>query len=180
MHAAAAITPTATTTRRATCVKTIVFTDIESSTELTATMGDDAWLDLLCAHDDLVEACAVEFDGIVVKSLGDGFMMAFPSPAAAAAFCLELRRRLDADVVLGELRVRAGIHCGSVVPRRNDFYGTTVNTAARVSGHAIGGQILVSAAVAEALDASMTVPFENVELKGLPGTHQLSSLVAPA
>ncbi len=178
MHAAATITSTPTTTRHAACVKTIVFTDIESSTELTAALGDDAWVDLLIAHDTLVEACAAEFDGTVVKSLGDGFMLAFPSPAAAADFCINLRRRLDDDLALGELRVRAGIHCGSVVPRRNDFFGTTVNTAARVSGQAIGGQTLVSEEVAKLLDVTMTVPFGEVELKGLAGTYQLSSLVA--
>ncbi len=178
MQAAAAIASTSTATRRATCVKTIVFTDIESSTELAAVLGDDVWLDLLFAHEAVVEECADEFDGTVVKSLGDGFMLAFPSPKAAAAFCITLRRNLDADPVLGELLVRAGIHCGSVVPRGNDFFGTTVNTAARVAGQAIGGQTLVSSAVAEALGMTMTVPFADKELKGLPGTYHLSSLIA--
>ncbi len=177
MTAAATIASTPTTTRRATCVKTIVFTDIESSTELSAALGDDAWLDLLFGHEDVVEVCAAEFNGTVVKSLGDGFMLAFDTPSDAAAFCVTLRRRLDDHPQLGELLIRAGIHCGSVVPRGSDFFGTTVNTAARVAGQAIGGQTLVSADVAAALDITATVPFAQTELKGLPGTYQLSSLV---
>ena len=175
------ITNPAETTRRpvrqAACEMTIVFTDIESSTELTAAFGDEAWLDILIAHDDIVEACADEFDGNVIKSLGDGFMLTFAAPAAAAAFCIELRNRLDECDALEGIRVRAGIHHGSVIPRRGDVYGTAVNTAARVSGQAIGGQTLVSAEVARHLDASSTVPFAAVELKGLEGTHELFSLV---
>lgn len=156
---------------------TIVFTDIESSTELTATNGDEGWLDLLICHDDIVEACAAEHGGTIVKSLGDGFMLTFDAPSTAAAFCLDLRRRLDDCADLADIRIRAGIHHGSVIPSRGDFYGTAVNTAARVAGQAIGGQTLVSETVARQLDAECTVPFAHVGLKGLPGTYRLSSLV---
>ena len=74
------------------------------------------------------------------------------------------------------IRVRVGIHVGTVVEREGDFFGTNVAMAARVAAQAGGGEILVSDDVRQALrevDDIVLVDFREAELKGLPGTHRL-------
>jgi class 3 adenylate cyclase len=114
-------------------------------------------------------------DGHVVKSQGDGFMIAFGDPAQAVLCTIEVQRALHGSADRwGAIRVRFGIHMGTSVRRGDDLCGLNVAMAARVAGHAGGGEILVSDSVRDALegvsDIRLGTPRE-VELKGLRGTH---------
>ena len=70
---------------------TIAFTDIEDSTKLNGLLGDDRWMAVLHAHNELITSATAEFDGTVVKNQGDGFMLAFPSSRRAMASALSTR-----------------------------------------------------------------------------------------
>jgi len=117
----------------------VVFTDLEGFTRYTSENGDDAALALLEDHHRAIGPVVRGRGGRVVKRLGDGLMLTFPTSAAAAHGALELL-----DVAPDQLRMRAGIHVGDVVVTRDDVLGHVVNVAARVTEQAKGGQALVT------------------------------------
>jgi class 3 adenylate cyclase len=126
---------------------TIVFTDIESSTEMMERLGEDRWLEVIVIHNRLVRDCVREHGGDVVKSQGDGFMIVFASASAALDCAVELQRLLsrhNAGDPGQALRVRVGLHTGNIFQADDDFFGKAVVLAARITGRAHGGEILVS------------------------------------
>ncbi|WP_307827969.1 adenylate/guanylate cyclase domain-containing protein [Nocardioides sp. SYSU D00038] len=154
----------------------ILFSDIESSTALNEEVGDQAWVRLLRKHDEVVRARVERHGGHVVKTQGDGFMVAFSEPGEAVRCAVDVQRAFDRRRRRGRrsLLLRIGVHHGDVVHRDNDIFGRNVAHAARVAALAEGGQVLVSRAVAEALaDQDDVVLGEErlVELKGLTGEH---------
>jgi class 3 adenylate cyclase len=127
---------------------TIVFTDIEGSTELMEKLGEDRYLKGLLTHNQIVRRCVAQFEGEVVKSQGDGFMLAFASASAALACSVELQRafaRYSAERPEEPLRIRIGVHTGNIFQSEEDLHGRAVVLAARITGQAQGGEILVSA-----------------------------------
>jgi adenylate cyclase len=159
---------------------TLFFSDIEDSTALNHKIGDAAWLRVLAGHDAIVRARVEKFRGQVVKTAGDSFMVAFRDAEAACRAALgiqkDLRRNRDHRLWLAPLKVRIGIHTGRVLTRDGDYFGRNVAMAARVAACAVGGEVLASDAVREALDEDAAVLLTEgdvVELKGLPDQHQL-------
>jgi class 3 adenylate cyclase len=158
---------------------TIFFTDIENSTQLNARMGDRTWVKVLEAHDQVLRARIAQYRGQVVKTAGDGFMVAFRDAEAAcrAAVGIQSDLRRPSEVLRrhGKVRVRIGIHTGQVVAKDGDYFGENVALAARVADLASGGEVLCSDAVREALEDDAQValvdPTEPIALKGLPGEH---------
>lgn len=158
----------------------VLFSDIVDSTSLNERLGDEEWIGLLDAHDRLVRRCVTEHRGHIVKSQGDGFMIAFGDPAEAVRAGIQIQDALgeadDQALRRTPIRVRVGIHTGPVVERDGDIFGRNVALAARVASQAGGGQILVSDDVRQVLrDAEdiVLVDFREAELKGLPGRHRL-------
>lgn len=155
----------------------IVFSDIEGSTEYNAAMGDRAWVKLLEKHNKLVQARVDKHGGHVVKTQGDGFMIAFADPENAVRFATDVQRALAENPQRWQaIRVRIGVHMGTSVRRGADLFGLDVAMAARVAGQADGGEILVSEPVGDAvehLDDVVLGAAREVELKGLPGAHRL-------
>ena len=164
---------------------TLVFSDIEDSTALNERLGDDTWVRVLAAHDSLVRSRVERYRGQVVKSFGDGFMIAFRDTEAACRAAVgvqkDLRRTLDPMLrVVAPVRVRIGVHTGEVISKDGDYFGRNVAMAARVGALATGGEVLATDAVAQALDddaAVELVAMGEVELKGLPGQHQVWRVV---
>lgn len=157
----------------------ILFSDIEDSTAINERLGDRAWVKVLGGHERLVRSRVDAHQGYVVKSQGDGFMVAFSEPrqaieCAAAVQCALARRDRRSR---GEpIRVRIGIHLGRTVERDGDLFGRNVALAARVASAGDGGQILVSSAAADRAGELAGLPLvrpRDVELKGLPGRHRL-------
>jgi adenylate cyclase len=126
----------------ATTELTVVFTDLEGFTRYTAQAGDDAAIALLADHHRVVGPIVRSRGGRVVKRLGDGLMLSFPSPEAGVLAALEL-----VPVAPEPLRLRAGVHCGEALVTRDDLIGHVVNVAARVAESARGGQVVVTDAV---------------------------------
>ncbi len=154
---------------------TIVFSDIEGSTDRNATVGDDAWFELLSQHNDVIRASARRFGGTVVKNQGDGFMLTYPSARRALHSAVDMQQRFD--VLSDDLRIRVGMHTGeAIVDDEGDLFGWHVNFAARVAAKAAGGEILVSGLTRAILETRGDIDFGepvNAELKGIPGMHAL-------
>ena len=121
---------------------TFLFTDIEGSTRLWQEQPD-AMRAALVRHDEILRT-AIESHGYVVKTMGDGFHAAFAAAHDAVNACIVAQRAIDAEAwaTTGSLRVRMGLHTGPAELRDGDYYGTTVNRAARVMSVAHGGQVV--------------------------------------
>jgi adenylate cyclase len=155
----------------------ILFSDIEDSTAMNERMGDKAWVRLLGQHDKIVRKLVTNHHGHVVKSQGDGFMVAFAQPRQAVDCSVDMQRAFARRAKRpGDkgIRVRIGIHMGKSVRRGDDLFGRNVAMAARVAAEADGGEILVSESVRDAVadDIDVGTP-RDVELKGFGGSHRL-------
>jgi adenylate cyclase len=160
---------------------TLLFSDIEDSTSLNEQLGDKGWVRLLDVHDELVHRLVDRERGHVVKSQGDGFMIAFGEADAAVRVATGLQHSITGTrsrtLRRTPIKVRVGIHAGRVVARDGDYFGLNVAMAARVAAQATGGEILVTDGVRESVaDVTFELRSKAVELKGIPGTHQLWSV----
>jgi class 3 adenylate cyclase/tetratricopeptide (TPR) repeat protein len=155
---------------------TVVFTDIVGSTALAADLGDRRWRELLDRHDELVRAAVTRFGGAVVQFIGDGTLSTFDGPGRAIECAWALR---EAVKPLG-IEIRAGVHTGEIELRGDDIGGIAVHIGARVAARADRSEILVSQTVADVV-AGSGIQFEPRgahELKGVPGTWQLSAVLS--
>jgi class 3 adenylate cyclase len=151
----------------------ILFSDIEESTALNERIGDRAWVRLISSHDKLVRRHVKKHAGHVVKSQGDGFMVAFAQPDQAVQCSIDVQHSLRLRP--NGIRVRIGIHMGKSVRRGDDLFGRNVAMAARVAAQANGGEILVSEVVRDAV-IDEGIAFDDgrdVELKGFSGSYRL-------
>jgi class 3 adenylate cyclase/DNA-binding transcriptional MerR regulator len=144
----------------------IAFLDLTGYTALTEERGDEAGADLADRLAALVHQAAQPHGGNPVKWLGDGVMFYFPEPAAAVLTALDLVEQTPATV---DVRARVGVNAGRVIFREGDYFGKTVNVAARIADYARPGEVLVSDEVKERWSGD-GVKFEAigpVTLKGL-------------
>ena len=133
-------------------VRSVMFTDIVGSTELAQRMGDHVAFELVTQHDLIVRGSVNAGMGRVIKHTGDGIMAVFVSPVQA----VKTACRIQAEVTSlaraeGQPRfqVRIGVAAGEPIERDNDFFGSTVNLAARLCNSANPGSVLVTNGVAE-------------------------------
>lgn len=160
----------------------MMFSDIENSTSLNSELGDEQWVKLLGAHDRLLRTYVDRHRGHIVKSQGDGYMVVFPTSDLAIRASLGIQRALGAKRQRNRrlrrtpIRVRIGLHTGTAIEREGDYFGRNVAMTARVAAMADGGEVLVTGDIAQELSGASEYRFvedETVELKGLPGEHQL-------
>jgi adenylate cyclase len=142
----------------------ICFLDLVGFTRLTEERGDDVAAEIAANLADLTQRAARARGGLPVKWLGDGVMFFFKRPGAAVQAALEMARQAPAA---GLPPAHVGIHAGPIVVQDGDYFGRTVNLAARIAGQAGAGQVLVTDEVVAA--GSDGVRFETlgpVRLKG--------------
>jgi class 3 adenylate cyclase len=166
---------------------TILFSDIERSTELNERLGDRAFFELLREHNTIVRDQVRAHGGFEVKSQGDGFMIVFSEPRNGVECAVAIQRALAARDANGEpIRVRMGLHTGEAIRERDDFFGRNVVVAARIAAKAEGGEILVSGPLRELAGGSPDIFFgapRELGLKGLTGrylVHRVEWDLAPA
>ncbi|WP_244187579.1 adenylate/guanylate cyclase domain-containing protein [Mycobacterium gastri] len=163
----------------------ILFSDIEESTALNERIGDRAWVKLIAAHDKMIHELVERRSGHVVKSQGDGFMVAFARAEQALRCAIDVQDALHREAKRKRrnvIRVRIGIHMGRSVRRGDDLFGRNVAMAARVAGQAAGGEILVSQPVRDAVGDCDDIGFDegrDVELKGFSGSYRLFAVASP-
>lgn len=155
---------------------TILFSDIESHTEMVTRVGDTAWFELLEFHNELFRGELALNEGREIKSQGDGFMLTFRSVRHALTFARSVQEKLARQGHGGEvIRVRMGLHTGEVITDASgDVFGRHVIKAARIANLASGGQILASETVREIAQGDLAFEFGDaavVPLKGLEGHH---------
>jgi class 3 adenylate cyclase len=149
----------------------LLFSDLQGSTALYERVGDAVAFNMVREHFALLASIVRDHDGAVVKTIGDAVMASFGDPADAVKAALAMQARIaDHDLVL-----KLGVHVGpSVVVTLNDrldYFGSTVNMAARLQGQSEGGDIVLSRAVADdpavrPLLAPLAARDESVPLKG--------------
>jgi adenylate cyclase len=145
----------------------IAFLDLTGYTTLTDRQGDRAAAELVTRLVEVAHLVAQQHGGQLVKLLGDGVMFYFPDPARAVLCGLELVERIPRE---GLPRARVGINAGPVVFQDGDYFGGTVNVAARITDYARPGEVLVSDGVVAETDGIHEVhyqPIGPVALKGV-------------
>jgi adenylate cyclase len=155
----------------------IAFLDLSGYTKLTEERGDRAAAELAARLVEIVHELAHRHGGRPVKLLGDGVMFHFLEPAQAVRCGLELVDRIPR---VGLPQARVGLHSGPVVFQDGDYFGRTVNIAARITDYARPGEILVSDQVVADVDRLEAVRFEPVgpvSLKGLSAPITLFTVV---
>jgi class 3 adenylate cyclase len=161
--------------RHQTSVLTIMFTDIEGFTEMTERLGDEYSAKVRRLHDQILEdAIENNYDGKVIKHIGDAILAIFSEPSKAVLASLKIQKNLRAfnankpEGILEDIRVRIGLHMGQVATEQSggqkDIFGRHVNRASRVESMAAGGQIFLSNAVYDSAKGWIQ-NFENSALK---------------
>ena len=151
-NAGAAIVPGGSEHQRDPGIRTVLFTDIVGSTELTQRLGDEAAMAIVQLHDRIVREALRELAGREIKHTGDGIMASFLSAVAAARCATRIHRALaqyEQEKAGVPFKVRIGAAAGEPVEDHSDLFGSTVQLAARLCSHAQPEQSLVSNVVAE-------------------------------
>jgi class 3 adenylate cyclase len=133
-------------------IRTVLFTDIVGSTDMTQRLGDELAMELLEVHDGIVREALAKLGGREVKHTGDGIMAAFVSAAAAIRCGVQVQQKLKDHAGAHpeqNVQVRIGVAAGEPVEHHNDLFGSTVQLSARLCAHAEPEQIVVSNVVAE-------------------------------
>jgi class 3 adenylate cyclase len=152
-------------------LRTILFTDIVGSTEMTARLGDRMGIELVRAHDAVVHRCLGHSCGREVKHTGDGIMAVFAETSAAIDCAVAIQREFKLYNAGNPepIHVRIGLDCGEPVEDSNDLFGSTVQLAARLCAAASADQILVSENVfREHTAAEIFSAARRRRLKGFP------------
>jgi class 3 adenylate cyclase len=126
--------------------RSILFTDVEESTLLTAQYGDAKARELLQQHERITRDSLAAHGGTEIKTMGDGFMASFTSASSGIDAAIAMQRAITDhfEATPTPIRIRIGINAGEPIAENDDLYGTAVIQAARIMGHADGGEILVS------------------------------------
>lgn len=166
---------------------TFLFTDLKGSTSMYERVGDLAAYDLVKAHFHVLNEVVAQGAGAVVKTIGDAVMATFPSPDRGLAAALRMReemRRLNAERASEDLTLKIGIHEGPclavMLNERLDYFGQTVNIAARVQslaetrsifatepvvGHPVASRLLT--------DAGLKPVAQQCNLKGISESYKV-------
>jgi class 3 adenylate cyclase len=160
------------TTQSPTSMMSLMVTDIVGSTRMAERLGDQRWLQVLQAHNEIVRRQVDVHGGTEVKQNGDGFLLTFPSSRSAVLAGLGVRDEIGRYGVANpdsSLQLRIGVHAGEVARDGHDVFGVNVSTADRLSAAAEPGEVLVSGVVADLAGSSSDLcfgPGREIEISG--------------
>jgi class 3 adenylate cyclase len=172
---------------------TVLFSDLKDSTSLYEAIGDAPAYGRVRRHFTFMIDCITRYQGALVKTIGDAVMAVFARPEASVQAALDIQTRIGAfnstQGIDPPLVIKIGLHCGPAIAinanNRLDYFGRTVNMAARVQGESLGGDVVLTAdlvrhpAVQEVLQAyPAPTPFKAM-LKGIAGTATLYRITIP-
>ena len=157
----------------------IMFTDVANSTEIANAVGDRDWAMAIGAQLDLQASAISRHQGVLVKTLGDGSMCSFGAAGGAMRAAIAMQTAASGNTGELKLKLRIGIHAGDLIRTEDDFYGTVVNKAARITALAQPNEILVSDVARAMVGESSEFEFGDpivVALRGIEGRHTVSDL----
>lgn len=163
--------------------QTILFTDLEGSTDIRVRLGDAAANVVFGEHDQLVRSLIEAGGGTDIKGLGDGFMALFTSATRAIETAVSIQRAIEQRNAASPERaisVRIGLNSGDVTQSGGEAHGTAVHAASRIAGKAQGDQILMSQIVSDlagSLGATRVVDRGLFWLKGFPDRWRLHEVL---
>jgi len=158
---------------------TIMFTDMEGSTNLLSTRGFTESHEIMKAYETIIDEQVAEHAGRRIKGLGDGLMVSFGSSRHGVECALDIQQAINEYSKQNPertIRIRIGLNTGEVVEEAGDIFGAAVNVAARVAGKAKGGEILVSDVVRQLVGPLAEIKFDYrgaYKLKGFPDRWRL-------
>lgn len=158
---------------------TIMFTDLVDSTTITTAIGDARAQEYLRRHNAMLREEFATYSGLEVKGQGDGFMVVFTSARQAVRCAIAIQRKLATYNAAGPehpIVVRMGLNLGEVISEGDDFFGTAVILAARISAEARGEEIYASALLRRILEASGEFALQSLgtrALKGFPEEQEI-------
>ena len=169
---------------------TFLFSDLKGSTMLYDTIGDSPAYARVRDHFDVMKAIIARWRGALVKTIGDAVMAVFPSAEDAIEAGLEIQREFTTGPIAQndpQLRVKLGLHRGPCIAVNAndllDYFGSTVNIAARVQNESTGGDIVITPQVLGDPGARQVLRREEVvletfqrELRGFSQTFTLTRL----
>lgn len=134
----------------------LLFSDLKGSTALYQSIGDASAYQLVRDHFAVLANVIRDHEGAIVKTIGDAVMAAFVSPAQAVAAAMDIQRQIggfnSASPGRPDIMIKLGIHAGPSIAvtlnDRLDYFGSTVNMAARLQGESQGGEIVLSPEIA--------------------------------
>ena len=152
----------------------VMFADIAGSTRLYEQLGDAKALATIGQCLELAANSSAGYGGRLVKTIGDEVMIVFSAADQAAAAAAEIQSRMaELGRTTGvRLAFRIGVHVGGAIEQDGDLYGDSVNTAARMTGIAKGGQIILSDAAAQAMSPFMRRNLRELDVVSVKGKEQ--------
>ncbi len=162
--------------------RSIMFTDMANSTDITNSLGDDAAFAVLNKHRAVIRQALLDHHGREVDRAGDGFLTCFTSVSQAVSCSMAIQQEFDsynrAEAERVPIQVRIGLGAGEPVTERDELFGSTVNLTARICAHAEPCQILASHVICElCVGKDFTFqPYGEVSLKGFPDPVELDTV----
>jgi class 3 adenylate cyclase len=149
---------------------TVLFTDLRNSTQLYREIGDATAFGRVMNHFDVLRKVIAEEDGALVKTIGDAVMAVFRRPAAALKAMLSAQEMLATPASgVAPLTLKAGLHTGPCIAvtlnDRLDYFGSTVNMAARLESLSTGNDVIISRALYEDPEVREFLANENLQAK---------------
>ena len=142
---------------------TIMFTDVEGSSELMYTLGLTESHEIMKAYQSIIDETVAEHLGRTIKSQGDGILVSFGSSRHGVECALDIQRAIaeySKQNPERKIRIRIGINAGEVVEEAGDIFGSAVIVAARIAGKAKGGEIFVSDVVRQLVGPVAEIKFD--------------------
>jgi class 3 adenylate cyclase len=152
---------------------TVLFTDLRHSTQLYREIGDATAFGRVLNHFDVLKKAIAEADGALVKTIGDAVMGVFRDSASALNAVLAAQQALAAPPEgTAPLTLKAGMHSGPCIAvtlnDRLDYFGSTVNMAARLEGLSTGNDVIISRSIHDDPDVRELINAPDTNLRAIP------------
>ena len=150
----------------------IVFADVVGSTQLYDKFGDTKASETVALCLDVMKDATHQFNGTVIKTIGDEVMSTFPTVKEAMGASVMMQKRISADNKEEDripVSIRIGCHFGPVVQEQNDIFGAAVHTANRMTSQAKSRQIVISGGTVEKMDADLKKQTRQIDVATVRG-----------
>jgi len=151
----------------------ILFADVVGSTQLYDKFGDTKASETVANCLEVMKDATHQFDGTVIKTIGDEVMSTFPTVDSAMGAAAQMQARISADLEAGEDRIpvsiRIGCHFGPVVQEQNDIFGAAVHTANRMTSQAKAKQIVISGQTVEQMGPDWSAQTRQIDVATVRG-----------